>query len=319
MNGAQSTKLSDVFNEDWNSLTLKTSKFAPIEPVLGQRDDLPNSTFTCELFQVGWRPGDPIDLYVMRPKGVAKPPVILYLYSFPQDTERFKGEAWAMAATTGGFAAVGFVAAYTAPRTETRPAKNWFFSELQESLVTSVHDVQMILNFLEERGDLDMSRVGMFGAGSGGAIAILASAADPRIKAIDVLEPWGDWPTFLAGSAGLSKEKREPFLQPEFLRTVAHLDPVSWLPKVKARSVRIQNIRDDAWMPAKSQERLEKAAPKFAEINQFGDDAALFPMAAGGKLQQWLKDQLQLDAKPQVARATTERIHFYPAKSGKLP
>jgi acetyl esterase/lipase len=70
----------------------------------------------------------------------------------------------------------------------------WFVSELQEALATSTHDVQMVLNYLAKRGDLDMSRIGMFGQGSGGAIAILSAAADSRIVALDVLDPWGDWP-----------------------------------------------------------------------------------------------------------------------------
>jgi cephalosporin-C deacetylase-like acetyl esterase len=58
--------------------------------------------------------------------------------------------------------------------------REWFISELQESLATSAHDVQMVLNYLASRNDLDMSRVGMFTAGSGANIAILASAVDAR-------------------------------------------------------------------------------------------------------------------------------------------
>jgi cephalosporin-C deacetylase-like acetyl esterase len=78
--------------------------------------------------------------------------------------------------------------------------KESFLSELQECLATSAHDVQMVLNYLAARGDLDMSRVGMFGQGSRAGIAILASAADPRIKVLDVLDPWGDWPTWISTS-----------------------------------------------------------------------------------------------------------------------
>ena len=37
---------------------------------------------TRELLRVQWRPGDPIDLYVIRPRGVAKPPVVLFLYNY---------------------------------------------------------------------------------------------------------------------------------------------------------------------------------------------------------------------------------------------
>ena len=66
-----------------------------------------------------------------------------------------------------------------------RPMRQWFVSELQEAVVKSVHDVQMILNYLSTRGDLDLNRIGMFGQGSGGTIAILVASVDPRIKAIN--------------------------------------------------------------------------------------------------------------------------------------
>src|ERR1700734_1539970 len=135
--------------------------------------------------------GDPIDLYIIRPKGIAKAPLILYLYSYPSETDRFRNNEYCARLTKDGFAAIGFVSALTGQRYANRPMKEWFVSELQESLGSSVHDVQMILNYLSTRDDLDMSRVGMFGVGSGGTIAILAAAVDPRIKAIDVIDPWG--------------------------------------------------------------------------------------------------------------------------------
>src|ERR1022692_4628664 len=76
----------------------------------------------------------------------------------------------------------GFVSALTGQRYHDRPMKEWFVSELPEALGSSVHDVQMILNYLADRNDLDMTRVGMYGQGSGGTIAILAASADPRLK-----------------------------------------------------------------------------------------------------------------------------------------
>ena len=62
--------------------------------------------------------------------------------------------------------------ALTGQRYHDRPMKEWFVSELRESLATSAHDVQMVLNYLASRGDVDMNRVGMFGDGSGASIAI---------------------------------------------------------------------------------------------------------------------------------------------------
>jgi hypothetical protein len=140
-----------------------------------------HSAYTVELLQLQWRFGDPLDLYVMKPKTVARPAVILYLYGFPADTERFQDENFQRAVTKDGLAAVGFVSALTGHRYHDRPMREWFISELQESFAASAHDIQMILNYLQTRGDLDMSRVGMYAQGSGASIAILASAVDPRI------------------------------------------------------------------------------------------------------------------------------------------
>jgi hypothetical protein len=194
-----------------------------------------------------------------------------------------------------------------------------FFTNFQESLGATVHDVQLILDHLTTRGDLDMTRVGMYGQGSGGAIAILASAADPRIKSLDVLTPWGDWPQFFAQSRFVPQESRAKFLSPAYQDAVAPLEPLKWLPKVKAQSVRIQNVRQSGPMPDASQERLEAAAPDSALINQYGDPAALVPHASGGALFDWLRSQLQPDAKPQAVLERSERIHFYPKAPSPLP
>ena len=176
-----------------NSLSLEGSDLRPEKPVFGERDELPE--FTRELIRVHWRDADPIDLYVIRPHGVDKPPAVLYLYSYPSEGDQFKDDGYCRRVTRGGFAAVGFVSALTGPRYHSRPMKQWFVSELQESLVESVHDVQMILNYLATRGDLNMDRVGMMGAGSGATIAILSASVEPRLKALDLLDPWGDCQT----------------------------------------------------------------------------------------------------------------------------
>ena len=160
--------------EDWTTPALNTSTLKPAPPLGGYNNEY--SDYSVELLQVQWRFGDPLDLYVMKPKGIKKPPVILYLYGFPSDTGRFKNEGFQNNVTKNGFAAVGFVSALTGHRYHDRPMREWFVSELQESLATSAHDVQMVLNYLATRGDLDMTRVGMFAQGSGASIAILGMA-----------------------------------------------------------------------------------------------------------------------------------------------
>jgi hypothetical protein len=277
--------------ENWSSLSLANTELHAEKPVRGERNDFPQ--FTRELFQVKWRLGDPIDLYVIRPKGVAKPPVILYLYSYPSETDRFRDNEYCTRLVQGGFAAVGFVSALTGQRYTMRPMKEWFVSELQEALGTSVHDVQMVLNFLSQRDDLDMNKVGMFGTGSGATIAILSAAADSRIKAIDLLEPWGDWPDWMAKSSLIPENERPNYLKPEFLQKVAPLDPVRWLPQLQSRRIRIQNLADDTITPRSAQERIEFAAPAAVKVQRLENAQRFQGTASGGRIFQWIKDQLQ--------------------------
>jgi len=302
------------FHEDWSTPMVDRSIFAKDAPKLAETDQIPNAGFIRERFFVNWRPKDPFDLYVIRPKGVLKPPVILTLYSFPDDTENFKSNAWCEAAVSKGYAVVGFVGAVTGHRIRFRTTKEWFVQDMQESLATTTHDVQLILDYLAGRGDLDMKHVGMFGVGSGGAVAVLASAADPRLSAVDLLGPWGDWPTWLAESKIVPDAERAPFLKKEFLDGVAPLDPVLWLPKSQAKALRLQDVRGNVSIPDAAQGKLEAAAPEFAVINEYGNGRAFLTAQPSFAALDWLKEQLRGSANAKrVALEKSAQVHVFPA------
>ncbi|MGA8491717.1 MAG: CocE/NonD family hydrolase [Terriglobales bacterium] len=291
--------------EDWSSLSLANSDLIPEPPLLGEKDDN-NPQFTRELLQVKWRQGDPIDLYVIRPKGVVKPPAILYLYSYPSETDIFRNDTYCARVTKGGFAAIGFVSALNGHRYTNRPMKQWFVSELQEALGSSVHDVQMVLNYLATRGDLDMGRIGMFGVGSGGTIDILAAAADPRIKTIDVIDPWGDWPDWMAKSSIIPEVERPNYVKPEFLKKVAPLDPVKWLPQLTSQHVRLQQVVDDSVTPKVVQRRIRAAAPGTVQKVTFRTTRQFTDAQAGDRLLLWVKGKVQPASQPQPALRTSQ-------------
>jgi len=285
------TPLYETIQEDWGSLELGVSNLKP-EPPLETPVDDSQQNFTRQLVSVKWRAGDPIDLWIVKPKGVKNPPVVLYLYDLHWDTDRFRDNTWAERVTGGGVAAVGFVSALTGHRFHDRPMKQWFVSELQESLGSTVHDVKFILDYLAQRGDLDMTRVGMFGEGSGGTIAILAAASDPRIKVVDALEPWGDWPNFLAKSSIIdSEDQRKEFVKPEFLKKVAPLDPVKWLPQLKV-PIRIQLVHQTDATPLECKESIAAAAPKQTEVVRFETISVLAQREGQGRLFGWIKEKV---------------------------
>jgi hypothetical protein len=277
--------------EDWSVLRVNPAAMQAVSyAVIGTSE---TADFTREILRIQWRIADPIDLYVIKPHGVKDPPVVLYLYSYPSDTDRFRNDGWCKRATQGGFAAVGFVSALTGQRYAYRPMKEWFVSELQESLGTTVHDVQMVLNYLEKRADLDMSQVGMFGQGSGGAIAALAAQADPRISVLDLLDPWGDWPDWLKYSKQLSDEERAAYLKPEFLKRVEGLDPIVYLPKLKLKGLRVQQVMTDPVTPPAARDKIATAIQRPDELVQYKNTAAQMDSWRVSGLSGWLHDQLR--------------------------
>lgn len=287
----QSKTVSPPPTENWTALDDVKSGLEPGRAVEVQRDEQPD--FVRQLIRVQWRINDPIDLWVIRPKVTGKVPLVLYLYGYPDTSDRFHDNGWGKRATADGFAAVGFVSALTDYRYKNRPMKRWFVSELTESLGSSVHDVQLILNHLAERGDMDMDHVGMFGMGSGASIAILAAKADSRIKTLDLLDPWGDWPDWLRESPAVPKDERSMYLTPEFLKSVAGLDPVACLPSLKTPSLRLQQILSEPVTPKIAKERIVAAMPERGELVKYQNAEDLLKAWKIAGLSGWIKQQMR--------------------------
>jgi hypothetical protein len=278
--------------EDFTTPGLGSSSLKPAQPLVADITSHPEESHV-ELVRVQWRFADPIDLYVLKPAGVKKPAPILYLYSYPSETDLFRNPAWQKVATKDGFAAVGFMTALTGHRYQNRGVNEWFVSELQECLAVSAHDVQMVLNYLGQRGDLDMDRVGVVGEGSGSSIAILASAVDSRIKALDLLDPWGDWPTWMAKSPFVPDDERANFLKPEYLKKLTPLDPVDWLPKVQAKKIRLQDATFHDETPASIHAKLRSAVPASTTIVTYNTIKEYAAAVDGNKQMDWMYHELR--------------------------
>lgn len=277
----------DIEYEDWSKPELTAGMKQQIV-LLGKSA---GDGFTRELISVQWREMDPIDLWIVKPDRVKTPPVILYLYSYNANNDRYKDPEFCRFLVRDGYAAVGFVSALTEQRFHDRAGIQTFVSELQESLGATVHDVQMILNYLAARGDLDMNRVGMWGDGSGASIAIMAAAVDSRIRTLDLLDPWGDWPDWIAKSSLVPEKNRAEYLAPYFQQTVENLEPVKLLPKLADRKVRLQYIQDGITItPPVVREKMESAAPANVEIVHYKNTQEFVSeIASKGRGFDWIK------------------------------
>lgn len=291
--------------EKWDTPSLQGSDLRPDSPVIGQTDDFPE--FTRELVRVQWRDADPIDLYIVRPNGVSKPPVVLYLFGYPREAVRFLDPNFCKTVTKNGYAAIGFSSMLTGQRYHDVPMKEWFVSDLQHSLVGTTHDVQMVLNYLAGRGDFDMLRVGIFGEGSGGTIALLAASTDPRIKAVDVLNPWGDWPSWLRGSGVVPQTERANYIGADFLKGIAPLDPLVVLPRLTSTPLRVQqSLWDTRETPAESRDRIAASVPASARIAQYRDIHDYSEkVGTNGKMLDWMYTSLAPGADRSAANSAT--------------
>ena len=280
-------------DEDWTTIDLKKSNL-PLKEIGGvvlSKAELPECT--RELLQFHWRRNDPIDVYVIRPRAIKRPPVVLFMYNYILDEAIFREDHWCNLVQQNGYAAVGLTSALSWSRLRSpRPLKEWFVSQLPEALAESIHDVQMVLNYLETRDDLDTHQVGMFGQGSGGAVAILAAAADSRIRVLDLMDPWGDWPDWLKGSRQIPEEERPTYLKPEFLQSVAGLDPVNYLPQLKDRAIHIQQVLSDTVTPPAAKDKIAGAVAEATVAARYPDEKEEAKALGKDGIVGWLADQL---------------------------
>jgi hypothetical protein len=306
-------RVGEGTDEDLSSLVL-AKPLPAATPELGEFQEY--ADFTMEMLRVEWRTNDPIYLFVLKPKNVPKPPVILYLYSYPSDSDRFLSRNLGQFLTQHGCAAVGFVSALTGQRYHDRPMKDWFVSNLPEALVTTTHDVQMVLNYLEQRGDLDLQHVGMFGDGSGATIAALAASVDARIKAVDLLNPWADWPVWMAKSALIPEAERPNYVKAEFQQRLQSLDPVKRLPMLTTQKVRLQIVEEGITVtPSASWEHLLAVAPSGAQVVRYKDVQDFAKVAGSGAALDWIKKQVGAELGPQYQAAGTTKAGTAPQPS----
>ncbi len=86
-----SADLTPKIFENWDTPALEGSALKALPPVpLGDVDTV-DGVYTHEVERLQWRPGDAVDVYIVKPVGVKNPPVVLYLYSFPFENGPFSG------------------------------------------------------------------------------------------------------------------------------------------------------------------------------------------------------------------------------------
>jgi hypothetical protein len=118
-----------------------------------------------------------------------------------------------------------------------------------------------------------------------------------------LLNPWGDWPDWIAKSTRIPEKERADYLKPEFLSAVAPLDPVKWFPELKTQKIRIQDVGTVTVTPTEARQKIESAAPSSAQIVRYDDAKAFLAAASGGRGFDWVKEQLKVPTSQQYSAA----------------
>ena len=154
--------------------------------------------------------------------------------------------------------------------------------------VQQVRDLRRALDVLLAQPRLDRSRVAFVGHDFGAMYGTLAATHDSRITHFVFMagtSSFSDW--FLYGPPKLEGEARETFV-----RELAPLDPIAWLPKLRGPLL-LQFADQDQHVPAVRRERLIAAAPKGSDSRVYQAGHELNQAATRDRLD-WLRGVLKL-------------------------
>ena len=118
-----------------------------------------------------------------------------------------------------------------------------------------------------------------------------------------MLDPWGDWPAWIATSPFVPEDERANYVKPEFLNKAAALEPLQWMPKIQARKFRLQENLFETDTPTNIKEKLRAAVPAGTTIVLYKDlheFAAAFPKSTNLG---WMEEQLKNLPPPAPAAA----------------
>lgn len=141
--------------------------------------------------------------------------------------------------------------------------------EVDDILRQAAVDARQAIDWVEQRAELDASRIGVFGISMGGIRAAFLAPLDSRIRAAAIGLAGGDLPYIVAHSteSGLARRRRSyteryGLASPEFekaLQKVVICDPLAVAPAVDPGKVLLVIAAADTAVPTRKQLELRRA------------------------------------------------------------
>ncbi|MFY9844126.1 MAG: hypothetical protein WAK23_13530, partial [Terriglobales bacterium] len=101
--------------------------------------------------------------------------------------------------------------------------------------------------------------------------------------------------------------ERAEYVKPEFLKKVAGLDPVDWLPKMQAKKFRLDIELFDTNTPTAAREKLRAAVPSGATVMLYKNMEEFRAAFEDGKNLQWIRHELQSVSESSASSSSASR------------
>jgi len=192
-------------------------------------------------------------------------PCLIMLHGYGGRKEDMKD--FAKFAAENGYAIAAIDAQYHGERKQ--PGKALYSTNLTESrdgVVQTVIDARRTVDYLESRGDVDSTKIGLVGGSMGGILGAIFAGVEPRVKAAVLIVGGGNMSLMIMKSEhpaippirayleekGITYQEIQGFLDP--------IDPINFIDKIAPRPLLMHNGKHDTIVPAEAGRQLYERA-----------------------------------------------------------
>ena len=224
---------------------------------------------------------------LIRPKGAARPPVVLFLHGL--GGSKTDARLAATLLVPEKIAVLGLDAACHGDRK--KEGEDFFSTDLantRDHIIQSVVDYRRALDYLATRDDVDADTVGLIGASLGAILGSMVTASDQRIKTCLLIVGGGDWRTIVEKSQHPAAQRLREAIAGD-VSALDDVDPTKWVARISPRPVWMLNGRQDKIIPQAAAQALYQAARDPKKIIWY-DGGHMPPMPLIGRtIKQWLR------------------------------
>ena len=107
----------------------------------------------------------------------------------------------------------------------------------------------------------------------------------------------------MASSPFVPEDERREYVKPEFLKKAALMEPITWLPKVQAKSFRLQDAWFESNTPMPCKDKLRTAVPHGATVLIYRTPEDFNAVVRTHRDLEWIEGELRSIPEKQQARS----------------